>query len=141
VALQRIQRLLARQGIAPETVTLVFDKGTAALANTLLLEDAGLGWISALPWNQAPAEFCQRPVEDLPVCSRALPGVRAGEAAGARERVCLRAEVPGNFAAEQLHSLSASLSKALGALKQLAVEMARPASRLTPGEDRGQDPT
>src|ERR1019366_10657348 len=35
------------------------------------------------------------------------------------------------FAAEQLHSVSASLSKVLGALKRLAVEMARPGSRLT----------
>src|SRR5579872_6449700 len=36
------------------------------------------------------------------------------------------------FAAEQLHSLSASLSKVLAALKRLAVEMARPGNRLTP---------
>jgi hypothetical protein len=35
------------------------------------------------------------------------------------------------FAAEQRHSVSASLSKVLGALKRLAVEMARPGSRLT----------
>jgi hypothetical protein len=32
------------------------DKGTAALDNTLLLKQAGVGWISALPWNQAPAD-------------------------------------------------------------------------------------
>ena len=68
VALERIQRLLARHAIPPATVTLVFDKGTAALANTVLLKEAGLGWISALPWNQAPAEFRQRPVEALPAC-------------------------------------------------------------------------
>jgi hypothetical protein len=36
------------------------------------------------------------------------------------------------FAAEQLHSVSASLSKVLAALKRLAVEMARPGNRLTP---------
>ena len=77
VALERIQRLLARQGKPPETVNLVFDKGAAALPNALLLEEAGLGWISALPWNQAPAEFRQCPVEDLPASSSALPGVRA----------------------------------------------------------------
>jgi len=133
VALQRIQRLLARQGIPPETVTLVFDKGPAALANTLLLEEAGLGWISALPWNQAPAEFRQRPVEALPDCSSALPGVRAAAenllVHGKEYRCVLKYSA--TFAAEQLHSLSASLSKALGALKRLAVEMARPGSRLT----------
>jgi len=37
-----------------------------------------------------------------------------------------------SFAAEQLHSVSASLSKVLAALKRLAVEMTRPANRLTP---------
>jgi hypothetical protein len=41
--------------IARETVTLVLDKGSAALANTVPLAEAGVGWISALPWNQAPA--------------------------------------------------------------------------------------
>ena len=134
VALERIQRLLARQGILPQTVTLVFDKGTAALANTVLLEDAGLGWISALPWNQAPVEFRQRPVEDLPVCSSAQPGVRAAaenlRVHGKEYRCVLKYSA--TFAGEQLHSLSASLSKALGALKRLAVEMARPGNRLTP---------
>jgi hypothetical protein len=37
-----------------------------------------------------------------------------------------------SFAAEQLHSLSASLAKVLGAMRRLAVEVARPSSRLTP---------
>ncbi|MGH9447373.1 MAG: IS1634 family transposase, partial [Terriglobia bacterium] len=77
VALERILRLLDRNQIARETVTLVFDKGTAALANTALLQEAGLGWLSALPWNQAPPEFRQRPVEELAPCSSAQPGVRA----------------------------------------------------------------
>jgi transposase len=43
MALERIQRLLARHAIPPATVTLVFHKGTAALANTVLLKEAGLG--------------------------------------------------------------------------------------------------
>lgn len=133
VALERIQRLLARHGMAPETVTLIFDKGTAALANTVLLEEAGLGWISALPWNQAPAEFRQHPVEALPTCSSAQPGVRAvadNLLVHGKEYRCVL-KYSATFAAEQLHSLSASLSKALGALKRLAVEIARPGSRLT----------
>ncbi len=54
VALERIGRMLDRNGIERQTVTLVFDKGSAALENTLLLEQAQVGWISALPWNQAP---------------------------------------------------------------------------------------
>ena len=133
VVLERIRCLLARHAIPPETVTLVFDKGTAALANTVLLKEAGLGWISALPWNQAPAEFRQRPVEALPACRSAQPGVQAvaekllvhGE-----ESLCVL-KYSASFAAEQLHSVSASLSKVLAALKRLAVEMARPAHRLS----------
>src|SRR6202050_4826056 len=45
-ALHRIVTLLERNQIAPQTVTLVLDKGSAALANTLELEQAGVGWIS-----------------------------------------------------------------------------------------------
>jgi transposase len=133
VALERIQRLLTRHAIPSETVTLVFDKGTAALAHTVLLKEAGLGWISALPWSQAPAEFRQRPVEGLPACSSAQPGVQAAAEKSlvhGEEYLCVL-KYSATFAAEQLHSVSASLSKVLGALKRLAVEMARPGSRLT----------
>jgi hypothetical protein len=45
--------MLDRCQIARDTVTLVLDKGSAALANTVELQEAGVGWISALPWNQA----------------------------------------------------------------------------------------
>src|ERR1019366_70083 len=125
VALERIQRLLTRHAIPSETVTLVFDKGTAALAHTVLLKEAGLGWISALPWSQAPAEFRQRPVEGLPACSSAQPGVQAAAEKSlvhGEEYLCVL-KYSATFAAEQLHSVSASLSKVLGALKRLAVEM------------------
>jgi len=54
------RRSAGRHQIARDTVTLVFGQGSAALANTLELEQAGVGWISALPWNQAPAEFRER---------------------------------------------------------------------------------
>ena len=134
VALERLRRLLARHQIPPETVTLIFDKGRAALANTVVLEDAGLGWISALPWNRASAEFRQRPVEDLPALSSAQPGVHAAAEkllVHGKEYLCVL-KYSASFAAEQLHSLSASLAKVLGAMKRLAVEMARPTSRLTP---------
>jgi hypothetical protein len=99
-----------------------------------LLKEAGLGWISALPWSQAPAEFRQRPLEGLPACSSAQPGVQA-----AAEKLLVHGEeylcvlkYSATFAAEQLHSVSAALSKVLAALKRLAVEMARPGNRLTP---------
>src|SRR6204780_3210974 len=65
-ALSRITRLLDHNQIARDSVTLVFDKGTAALANTVELAQAHVGWISALPWNQAPAELRERAVEQLP---------------------------------------------------------------------------
>src|SRR6266699_2473755 len=47
-ALSRIVAMLDRNQIERQSVTLVFDKGTAALENTLLLEKAEVGWISAL---------------------------------------------------------------------------------------------
>src|ERR1700692_4896816 len=59
-ALSRIGTLLERNQIARDSVTLVLDKGSAALTNTLELEKAGVGWISALPWNQAPRELGDR---------------------------------------------------------------------------------
>ncbi len=59
-SLSRILALLDRNGIAHDTVTLVMDKGSASLANTAALQQAGIGWISALPWNQAPPELRDR---------------------------------------------------------------------------------
>ena len=83
IALARIVALLDRNGIARDTVTLVLDKGSAALANTLELEQAGVGWISALPWNQAPAELRERP-------AGAVVGLeqRAAGSAGCRREDC-----------------------------------------------------
>ncbi len=76
-ALSRVTRMLDHNQIARDAVTLVFDKGTAALANTVELQEARVGWISALPWNQAPVELRERAVEQLPPCSSQQPGVRA----------------------------------------------------------------
>jgi hypothetical protein len=93
-ALARIVRMLDYNEIERSTVTLVFDKGTAALDNTLELEQAGVGWISALPWNQAPADFRQHDVEELTLCGSDQPGVRvAAEQAGSRWGISLRTEV------------------------------------------------
>src|SRR5438876_5848353 len=66
-SLARMLGMLDRCRIARDTVTLVLDKGSAALANTVELQEAGVGWISALPWNQAPAAFRERAVEQLPL--------------------------------------------------------------------------
>jgi len=65
VALERITKMLVAQAIARDSVTLVLHKGSAALANTSALKEAGVGWISALPWNQAPESLRECPVEKL----------------------------------------------------------------------------
>lgn len=131
-ALDRIARMLDRNQIERSTVTLVFDKGTAALDNTLLLKETGVGWISALPWNQAPVELRERDIETLPLCSSDQPGVHA---------VAERAVVHGDeylcvlkysaaFASEQLHSVTTSLAKVLQSLRRLSMDLAKPGSRL-----------
>jgi transposase len=131
VALARITHLLDQSQMARETVTLVFDKGTAALDNTVELAQAGVGWISALPWNQAPAELRQRPSEDLLPCSAEQPGVRAvAEKAlvHGEEYLCV-VKYSAPFAAEQLHSLSTSLSRVLQSLRRFSKELNKPRAR------------
>jgi transposase len=133
IALRRILTLLDRHGIARNSVTLVLDKGSAALANTLELEQAGVGWISALPWNQAPAELRERPVEDLLPLSSRQPGVRATAErllVHGKEYLCV-VKYSAPFAGEQLHSLTTTLSKALQSLRRLSSELAKPGARFT----------
>jgi transposase len=106
----------------------VLDKGSAALANTVELQEAGVGWISALPWNQAPAAFRERAVEQLPPCSSAQPGVRAAAEkllVHGQEHLCVL-KYSASFAGEQLHSLTTSLSKALHALRRFSMELNKP---------------
>jgi len=130
-ALGRITRMLDENQIARETVTLVLDKGGAALANTVALEESKLGWISALPWNQAPAELRSRPVEELPVCSSAQPGVRAASEkilVHGREYLCV-VKYSAAFTGEQLHSITASLSRVLQSMRRLARDLRKPKAR------------
>jgi transposase len=139
-ALDRIVRMLNRNQIEPFTVTLVFDKGTAALDNTLLLKEAGLGWISALPWNQAPLALRERDIETLPLCSSDQPGVRAvAERAIVHgdEYLCVLKYSSG-FASEQLHSITASLSKVLQSLRRLSMDLAKPGRRLREAQIRNK---
>ena len=131
-ALERILKMLDRNQMERSTVTLVFDKGTAALDNTLLLKQAGLGWISALPWNQAPAELREREVEKLPLCSSEQPGVHAvAERAlvHGQEYLCVL-KYSSAFASEQLQSITTSLSKVLQSLRRLSLDLAKPRCRL-----------
>ena len=136
VALGRITRLLDQNQIARDSVTLVLDKGSAALDNTVALEEAGVGWISALPWNQAPVELRQRPSQQLLPCSADQPGVRAVAEkmlVHGQEYLCV-VKYSAPFAAEQLHSLTTSLSRVLQSLRHLAKELNKPRANWT--EDR-----
>lgn len=133
IALARIVALLDRHGIDRDTVTLVLDKGSAALANTLELEQAGVGWISALPWNQAPEELRERPAAQLPALSSAQPGVRAAAerlVVHGKEYLCVL-KYSASFAGEQMQSLTSTLSKALQSMRRLSVELAKPGERFT----------
>jgi transposase len=133
VALARTVALLDRHGIGRDTVTLVLDKGSAALANTLELEQAGVGWISALPWNQAPEELRERPVEQLAELSSAQPGVRATAerlVVHGKQYLCV-VKYSAPFASEQLHSLTTTVSKVLQSMRRLAIELAKPGGRFT----------
>jgi Transposase DDE domain len=127
-ALARITRMLDQNQITRDTVTLVLDKGSAALPNTVAFEEAGVGWISALPWNQAPAELRSRAVEELPVCSSAQAGVRAAAEkilVHGQEYLCV-VKYSASFAEEQMHSLTTSLSRVLQSLRHLAQELNKP---------------
>lgn len=130
-SLARMLSMLDRCQIPRDTVTLVFDKGSTALANTVELQEAKVGWISALPWNQAPADFRGRAVEQLPVCSSAQPGVRAAAEkllVHGQEYLCVL-KYSASFAGEQLHSLTTSLSKVLQSLRRFSTELNKPQAR------------
>jgi transposase len=132
-ALSRIGALLDRNQIARDSVTLVLDKGSAALANTLELEKAGVGWISALPWNQAPAGLRDRDLAQLPACGSAQPGVRAAAEkmlVHGKEYLCVL-KYSACFASEQLNSTTATLAKVTRNLRRLAAELSKPQSRFT----------
>lgn len=133
VALSRIVTLLDRQQIARDSVTLVLDKGSAALANTLELEQAGVGWISALPWKQAPAELRERDTAQMTALSGAQPGVQAVAekmVVHGKEYLCV-VKYSASFASEQLHSLTTTLSKTMQSLRRLSTELSKPAARFT----------
>jgi len=132
-ALTRIVALLDRNQIERDSVTLVLDKGSAALANTLAREQAGMGWISALPWNQAPAALRERSVEQLPPCGSDQPGVRAAAEkmlVHGREYLCVL-KYSACFASEQLHSITALLAKTTQNLRRLSTELSKPHAHFT----------
>jgi len=128
IALPRLLYFLDQNQIPRDGVTMVFDKGSAAVYNTLALDDSGMGWISALPWNQAPKEFREMPLERLTALSSDQPGVQALQQkllVHGNERLCvLKYSVP--FLSEQIHSLSNSLAKVTQSLRRLSIELTKP---------------
>jgi transposase len=132
IALPRLLRFCDQSQIPRQSLTLVFDKGSAALYNTLALDDSGLGWISALPWNQAPKEVREAPLENLTPLSSTQPGVQAYQQkvlVHGKQRLCvLKYSVP--FLSEQIHSLSTSLTKVTQSLRRLSIELTKPDCRL-----------
>lgn len=132
-ALQRIVRTLDHGEIARESVTLVLDKGSAALANTVELERHGLGWISALPWNQAPPELRERSERKLERLGAGHPGMRAAAErtlVHGAEYLCVVLH-SATYAVEQMHSAVTSLTRSTRALKGLARELAQPKRKYT----------
>lgn len=139
-SMPRLLHFLDDSQIARDTVTLVFDKGSAALYNTLDLDQSGVGWISALPWNQAPPEFREMPLEKLKPLTSDQPGVQATSAkllVHGKERLCvLKYSAP--FLSEQIHSLSTSLAKTTQSLRRLSMELAQPDCTLKEGNIRNK---
>lgn len=132
-ALERIGAMLDEQAIARDSVTLVLDKGSAALANTVALEQAGVGWISALPWNQAPPSLREQPCEKLAPLVGAHPSLQATaakEVVHGQEYLCV-VVYSAVFAREQLRSITATLTKVMQSIRRLASEIAKPESRFT----------
>jgi transposase len=134
--LARVGQLLDQHQMPRDTVTLVMDKGAAAVATTVAATEAGFGWIVALPWTQAPADLRDRVVEELPVISP--PGVRALAArrlVHGREHLCV-VKYSASFAGEQLHSVTTSLAKTLQALRRLSIDLGKPKARFTENQLR-----
>ena len=140
IALPRLLRFLDENQIARPSITMVFDKGSAALYNTLALEESGLGWISALPWNQAPAEFRETPLEKFTPLSSAQPGVLAFAQkvwVHGRERLCVL-KYSASFLSEQMHSLTTSLARVTQSLRRLSLDLRKPNCRLQENQIRSK---
>ena len=140
IALPRRLHFLDENRIARSSITVVFDKGSAARYNTLALEESGLGWISALPWNQAPPEFRETPLEKFTPLSSAHPGVLAFAQkvwVHGRERLCVL-KYSASFWSEQMHSLTTSLAQVTQSLRRLSLGLSKPHCRLKENHIRGK---
>jgi len=135
VSLPCILEFLDRAQILRSDVTLVFDKGSASMLNSLELTDAGIGWVAAVPWNQVPEEVRNMPLDGFHSCGPELPGVRWAERNGlvqGQTRRCILMH-SSTFEAEQLHSLMGNIAKACDKLRALARDLTK--SRQNPRKE------
>lgn len=132
-ALPHLLHHLDANQIPRDDVTLVFDKGPECLPNLLALDQAGLGFVSALPWSEVPEPLRQLSLKQLPALRAEHPGVQAlgqvHEIQGIK-RLCV-VSYSSAFMSEQLHSLTASLAKATQALRRLSHDLAKASNRLS----------
>jgi transposase len=85
-----------------------------------------------LPWNQAPPEFRETPLEKFQALSAQQPGVLACAQkllVHGRERLCVM-KYSASFLSEQLHSLTTSLAKVTQSLRRLSQDLKKPDCRL-----------
>lgn len=123
--ISRVNQMLDHYGLGKERVTLVSGKSSAALAHIEDLEAAGLGWITALTWDQTPPDFRARTPDQLSRCSLKEPGIRA-----VAERVHLYGgehlcvlKHSQTFQARQVQGLTISLSRATQYLRHFARQL------------------
>jgi len=133
-ALSRMGALLDRNQIVRDSVTLVLDKGSAALANTLELEKAGVGWILGIALETRRPRNC-----GTGAWNSCLPAAVPNPASGrqqrswsfmAKEYLCVL-KYSACFASEQLNSTTAALTRVTQKLRRLATELSRPQARFT----------
>ena len=130
-ALERITRMLDGAAVPRKHITLVCDKGSCSAANMAEMDRQGVGWVQALPWDQAPKSVRDLARDDLQPAGGEHPGVataaRKVEMYGHPRLAVLRRSDP--FATAQFHSVANSLHKAQRQLKALARQLRKPGCR------------
>jgi len=93
-----------------------------------------------LPWNQAPAEFRETPLEKFQALSAEHPGVLAFAQkllVHGRERLCV-VKYSASFLSEQMHSVTTSLAKVTQSLRRLSLDLKKLDCRLTEKQIRNK---
>ena len=97
------------------------------------LAESALGWVAALPWNQAPPALRDWPDDRLAAVGSAHPRVRAARQSHqvqGGDYLCILLH-SATYAAEQWRSECDALAQETQGLRRLARDVARPPSRAT----------